>query len=114
MTQLEFITERVNHILARPDMFGPPESIELQMLLLCEMQHVCCGVDPNLTVGHWRAFIHEKHRGNRSLAGNLGLHRSSTPEFIELMREFVTRETLLDRHAECGAPDLTEVAINWP
>lgn len=95
---LNFVAERIEQILARPDMWGPPMCVEMQILLLIEMRHVC-SKSPMLdtTVPRWRAFTCEKTKGNSSLAGNLGLTNArATPEFVGYMREFVNREALLD------------------
>ena len=94
---LNFVAERIEQILARPDMWGPPICVEMQILLLIEMRHVCSGRALDETVPRWRAFTCEKTKGNSSLAGNLGLTNArATPEFVEYMREFVNREALLD------------------
>lgn len=102
---LNFVNDRIAAVLLRPDMWGPPMCVEMQILLLIEMRHVCsCPTALDETVPRWRKFICEKTKGNSSLAGNLGLtNKRSTTEFVEYIQEFVNREALLD----AGCPETT-------
>lgn len=91
-----FVEGRLAAILEAPDTWGSPEGVELQILLLVELRHKVLG-QPDEVVDHvtarYRAFLGERYpKQPFSLAGTLGLARRATPEFVEVLSEFVQRE----------------------
>lgn len=100
---LAFVDQRIGALLARPDGWGPPESVELQLLLLIEMRHTVLGLPVGFVDAvneRYSAFIERAFPGsNSSLASRLGLVRRASQPFIETIGEFLERERGMVRGA---------------
>lgn len=92
----DFLTSRLSAILSRPDAWGPPVAVELQILLLVEAHHAAAGAPADVvdgTMTRWLAHA-EQHIPGRPflLAGRLGLENKATPQFVRILEAFVERE----------------------
>lgn len=92
----EYIQRRLSAILQRPDGWGPPHAVELQVLLLVEMWHVLCGAqqaEVDDVTNRFSRFLARQLPGPPlPLALRLGLTHRSSPQFVELLRQFVEEE----------------------
>jgi hypothetical protein len=92
----EFVQQRIAALLTMPDAWGAPESVELQLFLLLEMEHVVHG-SPRDVVNdlqdRYRRYLGYVLPGQPvALAVRLGLGERATPRFVELLRGFVEEE----------------------
>lgn len=94
-----FVHQRTTALLERPDGWGPPAAVELQLLLLLEMGHVAAGAPPEVvdgTMDRYRRYMGRSvGESSLSLAGRLGLTTRSNERFVALLRGFVAEEQLL-------------------
>lgn len=91
-----FVWRRLLAMLERPDAWGPPEAVELQVLLLLEILLVSAGLPPayaDQVVVRYRRFRDAEGVGSPlSLAARLGLRHRANAEFTRLLRKFAESE----------------------
>lgn len=97
-----FIQERLAAILRRPDGWGPPHAVELQLLLLIEMWHVVQGAPMervDRVTERYDRFLGTTLPGGPPvpLAVRLGLDQRATEQFVEILRTFLRQEQELGR-----------------
>lgn len=77
-------------------MWGPPRSIEVQLLLLIETKLTSLGVSTEVVDGvasRFAKFVRERYPGSVGyLADAMGLENWSSPEFMASLAEFLTQE----------------------
>lgn len=93
----EFVTQRLEALLQRPDGWGPPLAVELQFLLLVEMWHVVQGASTEHVdgvAGRFERFLRTRFPGGPPvpLALRLGLDQRATDEFIDVLKSFLEQE----------------------
>lgn len=91
-----FVRQRLHAILASPDEWGPPEAVELQVLLLVEILLVTSGrptAYADQVVVRYRQF-RETHglASPLPLAHRLGLRNRASAEFINVLKRFTESE----------------------
>ncbi len=107
---VRFVKIRLERLLATPDLWGPPESVELQVLLLLEVRLAAMGLpdeDVYRLPRRYKSYLNDVVDGPpTTLARRLGLKSRATQQFTEVLRSFVERETgaLVDSE---GAPIAT-------
>lgn len=93
-----FILRRIEAILHRPDTWGPPRAVELQVLLLVEMWHVVAGASKDRvddTHIRYDQYLDSVLPANCfDLTGKLGLTNRASDQFVDLLRNFVKQEEL--------------------
>lgn len=96
-----FVQERITALLGRPNGWGPPLAVELQVLLLIEMWHIVNGASREHADGvaeRYDRFVGSVLPGPPfPLAARLGLGDHANERFIELLREFLSREQAAGR-----------------
>jgi len=97
---LFLIEDRLAAIFATPNVWGTPEAVELQVLLLVEIRHVLTG-ERNASEAMQRRFtryIGTVAPGNTSLASRLGLKDRADAQgrFVETLRSFAEAEANRD------------------
>ena len=107
----DFIRQRLQESLARPDGWGTPDCVEFQILLLVEAAHVAAGKQEQrkLTLGRYYRHLHSSAQVpllTFSLVEYLGLtgaRARATREFVNVLREFVEKEMFLanDGSSKC-------------
>lgn len=90
---LQYVRQRLESMLDAPDMWGSPESVELQVLLLVEVGLTAMGM-PEVTVNslgdqYSRLLLTRTGKSSLSLAASLGLRNRANDEFRRVLREFV-------------------------
>lgn len=96
MSMSSFLRQRFAAILRRPDGWGPPHAVELQVLLLVEMWHVAHGAAPEHVNGVTQRY--DEYLGRTlpgapvPLAHRLGLKQTADDKFTEILRTFVQQE----------------------
>lgn len=93
----DFVEQRLLAILTSPDGWGPPQAVELQVLLLIEMWHVIQGAPSdqvNNTSRRYAQYLGSVLPGPPvDLAHRLELtDERATDQFVAILREFVQRE----------------------
>lgn len=100
-----WIENRLKMILLRPDMWGPPIAVELQILLLVEMWHIStrearesaweAGEKVGSMYERYTRFLETVLPGKcTGLADRLDLTNRSSERFIEVLRDFIKSEEL--------------------
>ena len=91
-----FLRQRFAAILKRPDGWGPPHAVELQVLLLVEMWHVAHGAAPvhvNGVTQRYDEYLGRTLPGAPTpLAHRLGLDQTANERFVEILRAFIEQE----------------------
>lgn len=91
-----FLRQRFAVILKRPDGWGPPHAVELQVLLLVEVWHVAHGAAPTHIYGVTRRYDEHLDRtvpgAPVPLAHRLGLTNRADDRFVEILSAFVEQE----------------------
>lgn len=93
---IAFVNQRVSALLASPDAWGPPEAVELQLLLLLEMWHVARGAPRDEIDGVTERY--DRHLGRAvpgppvSLAARLELTAQADERFVNVLRDFAATE----------------------
>lgn len=94
-----FVVRRLGALLQRPDSWGTPQAVELQMLLLLEMWHVATGAGQDIINGvsdRYDAYLDAQVPGNPvPLGERLGLSSAADGRFVELLHGFVRQERVL-------------------
>jgi hypothetical protein len=107
---LGFVEERMAAILERPDGWGAPESVELQVLLLVEMRHTVLGMAKehvDRVNDRYQAFLDKEVPGRpTSLGARLGLSHRATPGFVAVLQRFVQAELQVNLVSFASAPGL--------
>lgn len=91
-----FVRQRIGALLDRPDAWGPPEAVELQLLLLLEMWQLASGASQEEIDGVFDRY--QRHLGRAvpgppaSLSERLGLAARADERFVRVLREFVDTE----------------------
>lgn len=93
----KFVRDRCEAILHRPDGWGPPHAVELQLLLLIEMWHVVQGAPMervDSVTERYDRFLGTTLPGGPPvpLASRLGLDQRATEQFVEILRTFLKQE----------------------
>jgi len=103
-------------LLSRPDGWGTPESVELQVLLLVELRHAALGAtleEIDSVNDRYHAYLEREVPGPpTSLAARLGLVARSSGAFVEHLRRFVLEERGVLSYAP--APRLPRVDAAGP
>jgi hypothetical protein len=93
---LALIDQRMQALLLRPDGWGTPESVELQLLLLIELRHAATGAPENEideVNDRYASFLARELPGPpTSLAARLGLSYRANAQFISLLCRFIVEE----------------------
>ena len=115
MTVSEFVHGRLEALLTRPDGWGPPSSVEDQVLTMVELRHVLVGQPDEVVHETCQRFVRYVGTtvapGPQTLAPKLGLYERVTggegggyywpraadnDRFIEVLRAWVQAEDDLD------------------
>lgn len=95
-----FVLQRIRAMLAQPDGWGPPLSVELQLLTLVETLHALDGATNDRIQGVTRrfaGFISEQVPGPPlPLAQRLELEDEASARFVQILAQFVRAEQGLD------------------
>jgi hypothetical protein len=93
---IAFVRQRVVALFDTPDAWGPPEAVELQLLLLLEMWHVASGASQEETDGvvkRYQRYLRRTVPGPPiSLASRLELTTRANERFVEVLRAFAMTE----------------------
>lgn len=96
-----FVQARISALLTRPDAWGPPLAVELQLLLLIEMWHIVSGAGRVCADGvteRYDRFVGTVLPGPPfPLATRLGLSDRANDRFVELLRDFLSEEQTVGR-----------------
>ena len=96
---IKHVAQRLGAILRRPDGWGPPHAVELQVLLLVEVWHVAHAAPQEQVDGTSRRY--DRYLGE-VLPGppwplaarlGLGLNERANDEFVKILCVFLERET---------------------
>jgi hypothetical protein len=115
MTVSEFVRERIEALLSKPDGWGSPASVEDQVLTMVELRHVLLGQPDEVVWETCQRFVRHVGMnvapGPQALSHKLGLHEkvvggedggycwpraADNPRFVEVLRSFVEAEAILD------------------
>jgi hypothetical protein len=93
----EFARDRLSALLARPDGWGSPEAVELQVLLLVEVALVARGELRERVDGTHERYVRFLARAigqpnSLPLFARLGLTDRASMPFVDLLRAFVHSE----------------------
>ena len=98
-TAKQFLTSRLSVVIERPDAWGPPIAVELQVLMLIELLLLAEGKPADHIdgmPGRYDSFL-AQNLGENSLplAHRLALTNTSTEQFAKLLRDFAVTEGVL-------------------
>lgn len=98
-----FVHDRLTNLLRAPDAWGPPQAVELQLLLLVEMWHVVNGASREHVDGvteRYDRFVGSALPGAPlPLALRLGLTTRANERFTEILGAFLRAERAAGREA---------------
>lgn len=112
-TMVAFVRQRVSALLKVPDVWGPPEAVELQLLLLLEMRHVASGASQEETDGVTDRY--RRHLGRVvpgpaiPLSARLELTTHANEQFVQVLRNFADLEFELASRREQGVLPVAQV-----
>lgn len=99
-----FVVERISALLARPDGWGPPLAVELQLLTLVETLHALDGASDeriHSVTQRFSEYLAERVGGAPlPLAERLGLSEQASEAFTRLLAHFLLEEQSLDAELE--------------
>jgi len=91
-----FVRARLKALMERPDAWGPPEAVELQVLLLLEMWHVAAGASREQVDGlldRYHRYLAAHVPGPPiALAMRLSLSDRANARFVDALQEFIASE----------------------
>ena len=115
-----FVMQRISAMLAHPDGWGPPLTVELQLLTLVETLHALDGAPDDRIHGVTRrfaGFIRKRVPGpSVPLAERLDLENEASEEFVRILAQFMVAEQHLDAELQVlpvhfNGPPLTGISV---